>query len=110
MSVNWDEGVAEELLAAGEEFGARGGQMFGLPAIFLGRRLAACAYDDGVGIKLPEARVSELITEGRATHFQPYGKSPMREWAHIAVLSPDDRARLRDLLDESAAHLSGPTS
>lgn len=108
MGFNWDEKVAEDLLAAGEEMGARSGKMFGLPAVFLGHRLAACAYDDGVGIKLPEARVNELITQGRATHFQPNGKSPMREWAHISVHNTDDVVRLRDLLDESAAHLSGP--
>jgi len=54
--------------------------MFGCPAFFAGRRMFACVYGDQVGLKLPAARVEELLQSGYVP-FRPIGKPPMREWA-----------------------------
>ena len=39
----------------------------------------ACVYGDQVGLKLPAARVEELLRSGYVP-FRPIGKPPMREW------------------------------
>jgi len=62
----------------------REGKMFGFPAYYAGKKLAICLYEDGVGMKLPEATVKRLLTEdANAIPFQPYGKPKMREWVQI---------------------------
>lgn len=96
-----DPDIAAKLMEIGERLGARPGHMFGHPALYAGRRLAVCAYGAGLGLKLPAERVNELIDTGRAVHFQPYDKPPMREWAYRPVTSSDDVVELADLIAES---------
>lgn len=57
--------------------------MFGYPAFFANGRMFACVYRDGIGLKVPEARAKELLTEPGVTPFQPHGKRRMREWIHV---------------------------
>lgn len=59
------------------------GRMFGHPAWFVGRRMFACVYGDGVGIKVPSVVAAELLTRSDIVPFQPYGKARMREWVQI---------------------------
>jgi hypothetical protein len=61
------------------------GAMFGCPAAFVGAHMAFCVYGSGIGIKLPAERAAELVQAGRAFAFQPYGRSPMREWVEIRI-------------------------
>lgn len=96
-----DPDIAAKLMEIGERLGARPGHMFGHPALYAGRRLAVCAYGAGLGLKLSAERVNELIDTGRAVHFQPYDKPPMREWAYRPVTSSDDVVELADLIAES---------
>ncbi len=70
-----------DLLAVHPE--VREGRMFGHPAWFVGRRMFACVYGDGVGLKLPEAEATALLRRADVVHFQPYGKAPMREWVQV---------------------------
>lgn len=81
--------------------GVREGKMFGHPAFFVGRRMFACVYDDGVGLKLPAHRASALIEAGGAAPFQPYGKPKMREWVQITRAHSDDYAAERNILIEA---------
>ncbi len=39
----------------------RAGKMFGYPAYYAGKKLCACLYEQGVGLKLPAAAVERLI-------------------------------------------------
>lgn len=64
---------------------AREGNLFGYPAVFLGRRIVLCVYGDGIGIRLPARYAGDLIQSGRAVPFQPYGRSTMREWVEMHV-------------------------
>lgn len=102
----WVDAVADELLSVGEAMGARRGHMFGHPAIYVGRKLAACAYGHGIGIKLPAVKVDALIADGRATPFQPYGKAPMRRWAHLPASDRRDVTEHEDLIAQAIAHLA----
>jgi len=57
--------------------------MFGYPAFFVGKRMFACAYGQGVGVKLPADRVRGLLKRADVLPFRPHGKAPMREWVQI---------------------------
>ena len=63
----------------------RVGSMFGSPAIFVGRKMAACVFGNEVGLKVPADIASKLIASGNAKHFTPYGKPKMREWISVSV-------------------------
>lgn len=103
----WNPEVGDELIRVGKSMGANTGHMFGHPALYAGRRLAACAYEEGVGIKLPADRVRMLLAAGRATPFQPYGKAPMSQWVYLPARTGAEVDQLFDLLGESLAYVAG---
>lgn len=79
----------------------RSGTMFGVPAFYSGRKLFACVYGAGVGIKLPEESIRRL----RGPHFapfQPYDRPPMREWIEIRRPKAADYRRDHELFRQSA--------
>jgi hypothetical protein len=81
---NFSAPLAAQLSARfGRNSIVRRGTMFGFPAFFVGRRMFACVYSDGVGIKLPEGRVRGMLESKEAKPFKPYGKPAMREWIAI---------------------------
>lgn len=90
-----------------EVLGVREGNMFGHPAFFVGRRMFACVYGEGVGLKLPAHRASELIEASIAAPFQPYGKPRMREWVQITRARSADYTADRDLLIEAISFVAG---
>lgn len=75
----------------------RQGQMFGCPALYVGRKLALCVYEDRIGMRVPEAVATREKSTKRAGTFTPYGKKPMREW--IAVTAAEDLAEFQDLFE-----------
>ena len=84
----------------------RPGKMFGFPAYYVGRRLAICLYEEGVGIKLPEQRVNHLLEVDENTlPFQPMGKSRMREWLQINLIKSEDYRHHDSLFGESIQYL-----
>jgi hypothetical protein len=95
----------EVLEALGDLFAGRPdvtpGKMFGFPAFYTEGRLFACVYGSGVGFKLPEATVQDLLARPGFTQFVPYGKAVMREWIHLERPNPTDYAADLDLLQQS---------
>jgi hypothetical protein len=79
---------------------ARAGAMFGSPAVFVGRKMAACVLDGKIGLRVPAALAAASLSEGRAAPFRPYGKAPMREWIEI---DGDALIEQGDLLAEAIA-------
>jgi TfoX/Sxy family transcriptional regulator of competence genes len=86
-----------EALCAQGPIMTRAGKMFGCPALYVGRKMALCVYEDSIGMRVPEAVALEAKAASRAGAFTPYGKKPMREW--IAVDTPDDLSEFHDLFD-----------
>ena len=78
----------------------RAGAMFGSPAVFVGRKMAACVLDGKIGMRVPAALASASLREGRAGSFRPYGKAPMREWIEIDGAALIEQG---DLLTEAIA-------
>jgi hypothetical protein len=86
----------------------RPGKMFGFPAYFVGKKLAICLYEDGVGIKLPAASVAPILEGDRnARPFQPLGKHVMREWVQIDLADSDGYRAYAPLFEESIEYLFG---
>jgi TfoX/Sxy family transcriptional regulator of competence genes len=61
------------------------GAMFGSPAIFVGRKMAACVFGNEVALKIPAELANVVIASRRATHFTPHGEPKMREWVSLAA-------------------------
>jgi hypothetical protein len=91
-----------------EEFrdrpGVSSGTGFGSnPGLRAGGKIFAMLSHGALVVKLPAARVDELIAEGVAERFDAGKGRPMREWATVAV---DHAARWRDLADDAFRFVS----
>ena len=104
----WNPEVAEALAeAAGELPGTRLGKMFGYPALYAGRKLFACAYGDGIALKLPVEVVAALVEEEEGFEpFQPYGKARMRAWVFLRAKDREAVHARVDLLEQAAGFVA----
>lgn len=66
------------------------GKMFGFPAYYVNKKLFACVYEEGVGLKVPADTAKEQIGKPGIVPFQPYGKAVMKEWIQINRGKPED--------------------
>lgn len=85
--------------------GVTPGKMFGYPAYYVRKKLFACVYGEGIGIKLPQALADELLEQGRAIPFQPMGRPRMREWVQINRVASDDYEQDLEVLKSSVRHV-----
>ncbi len=96
--------VLDDLLL-GHPF-VRPGKMFGFPAYFVGKNLCMCLYEQGVGVKLPQATAARLLqADAHVIPFQPYGKRKMREWVQINLDHSDDYRQYLPIFEESIQYL-----
>lgn len=96
--------VLDELLLGRPH--VRPGKIFGFPAYYVGKRLAICVYEEGVGVKLPERTAAKLLEEGRnVVPFQPLGRPRMREWVQINLRRSGDYKRYKAVFDQSIRYL-----
>lgn len=77
------------------------GKMYGYPAYYMNRKLVACIYDKGVGVKVPEGVANELIGKKGIVHFQPMGRAKMREWIQINRENPKDLLKDIEIFETS---------
>lgn len=63
--------------------GVVAGKMFGYPAYYVNRKLFACVYGDGVGVKVTEDLAKDLLSHEYIVPFRPMGRPRMREWVQI---------------------------
>jgi hypothetical protein len=73
--------------------GVTAGKMCGYPAYYVHRKLFACVYGSGVGIKVPEAIANNLLSKAHIVPFQPLEKPKMRKWVQINRASSEDYNR-----------------
>jgi hypothetical protein len=86
------------------------GKMFGYPAYYINRKLFACIYSQGVGIKVPEAMVKKLVNKPGMIYFQPLGRPKMKEWIQINRENPSDYLRDVDIFKISMSFVSSINS
>ena len=102
----WHDEVAEALGEVAEELAnTRVGKMFGYPALYAGGRLCACAYGEGVALKLPGEVLAALIEEESFEPFEPYGKR-MREWVFLRASDGDAVHARSDLIRQAAGFVA----
>ena len=82
------------------------GKMFGYPAYYVGKKLAICLFEQGVGVKIPEQSVTKLLeTDSNTVPFQPMGKPKMREWVQINLNNSEDYIHYKAVFEESIRYL-----
>jgi len=99
-----------ELTSFLEEFaaqhrGVRLGKMFGLPALYAGRRLFACLLEDGVIVRLPDD-IARRELRGGARPFSRRGGRPMGSWVMYEPRTAAAARRLTPVLELAARHLA----
>jgi hypothetical protein len=89
--------------------GVSAGQVFGLPCYKVNGVVFATLYGEGVGIKLPEARVRELLEQPECVPFRPFGRNRGKQFVQITHVNPQDYQHDRDLFEEAMRYaLSTP--
>jgi hypothetical protein len=76
-----------------------GGRGFGSDALKVNRRIFAMLVDGRLVVKLPRARVTELIETGHGEPFDGGKGTPMKEWVTLS----GDEATCRALVVEAQA-------
>jgi hypothetical protein len=81
------------------------GKMYGHPAYYVGGKLFASVYMDGVCIKIPEKRVKELLENKGIYPFEPMGRR-MREWIYIIRDKSEEYIKDQYIFEESIEYVS----
>ena len=76
-----------------------GGRGFGSNALRINSKIFAMLVDGRLVVKLPRARVTELIETGRGQPFDSGKGTPMKEWVALT----GDEAECRALVVEAQA-------
>jgi hypothetical protein len=81
----------------------RSGKMFGY---YVGRKLCASLYEQGIGIKLPVETASRLLeTDPNVVPFMPLGRPKMRQWVQINLERSEDFAHYLPVFEESIRYV-----
>ena len=86
--------------------GVDAGRMFGYPAYYIDKKMFACIYGDGVGIKVPEHVADSMVGREGIVRFQPMGRKPMKEWVQINRVHSDDYRNDLEILKLSIEYVS----
>lgn len=81
------------------------GKMYGYPAYYVGGKLFASLFNDGVCIKIPEPRVKILLKKDSFFPFEPMGRK-MREWIFIIKEDSKEYLNYKEIFNESIEFVS----
>jgi hypothetical protein len=100
----------QELAAFLDEFaeqhrGVRRGKMFGLPAIYAGRRLVTCLMEDGIAVRLPEDVARREIGEKKARPLTSRGHE-MGRWVIYRPRTAVAARKLARVLETAVRHVA----
>ena len=88
--------------------GVEAGEMTGLLAYFVGKRMFACICNGGVGVRLPGAEAANLqFSKDNVVPFQPKGMASTREWIQINHKSSADYEKDLEIFRSSIAFVKG---
>ena len=90
---------------AEEHRGVRLGQMFGLPAIYVGRRLVTCLIEDGVIVRLPAELARQEIRSKRGKPYS-HGARKAGSWVLYTPRTAADARKLTPTVERAARHLA----
>jgi hypothetical protein len=76
------------------------GKMYGHPAYYVGGKLFASLFMEGVCVKVPESLKTELLIKEDIEPFEPMGRK-MREWILIVHNNSKDYLNDKKIFDKS---------
>ena len=79
--------------------------MFGLPAIYVGRRLVTCLIEDGIIVRLPADVAAREIRARRATPYSFRGK-PMGTWVMYTPRSLRGARAIAPIVEVAVRHMA----
>ena len=99
-----------ELTAFLDEFadqhrGVRRGKMFGLPAIYVGRRLVTCLMEDGIAVRLPEDLATREIRERKGRPLTSRGHA-MGRWVTYRPRTATAARKLTSVIELAVRHIA----
>ena len=80
------------------------GNMYGHPAYYVGGKLFASLYMEGVCVKVPVGLKEELLEREGIEPFMPMGRE-MREWVLITRSDSEDYRNDRNIFMDSIAYV-----
>jgi hypothetical protein len=83
--------------------------MFGHPAYYIGGKLFASLYMEGVCVKIPEEIVKELLKKEGVAPFQPRGRK-MKEWIFIVHENSNDYLKDKPIFQKSIEYVASLTN
>jgi hypothetical protein len=86
--------------------GVDAGTMFGYPAYYIEKKMFACIYGEGVGIKVPEHVADSMVGREGIIRFQPMGRKPMKEWIQVNRAHSEDYRKDLEILKISIGYVS----
>ena len=81
------------------------GKMYGHPAYYVGGKLFASLFMEGVCVKIPESLKNELLKREGIVPFEPMGRK-MREWILINRDKSEDYLKDKDIFNASIEYVS----
>jgi hypothetical protein len=82
-----------------------------LDAYFVNDKMFACISGEGIGLRLPVAKATELqFSRDNVVAFQPGGMASTREWIQINRAEPAEYAKDLELFEASIAFVKGARS
>jgi TfoX/Sxy family transcriptional regulator of competence genes len=91
----------EELVAGAEGGPVTRGSMFGSQGLRTGKKFFAIWWDRQLVVKLPPARLDELVAAGQGLPFEPMEGRRMNGWLVLG-----DTAEWSPLVEEARAHVA----
>jgi len=84
--------------------GVEAGEITGLLAYFVGKKMFACICNGGVGVRLPAAETANLqFSRDNVVPFEPKGRKSTREWIQINRKDSADYAQDLEIFKASIA-------
>jgi len=84
--------------------GVGAGEMTGLLAYFVGKKMFACICNGGVGVRISAAEAANLqFSKDNVTSFEPKGRKTTREWIQINHTDSADYEEDLEIFQSSVA-------
>ena len=81
------------------------GKMYGHPAYYVGGKLFASLFMEGVCVKIPETLKNELLEREEIVPFEPMGRK-MREWILINRKNSEDYLKDKEIFEKSLEYVA----
>lgn len=86
--------------------GVEARKAFDYPGYYVGGKLFACVYEDGVALKVPEDVREKLLAEKNNDYFMPMGRAKMKEWVLMKKKRSSDYEKYEEAFLAAISYVS----